>query len=60
VVINATNTDPLGAGKNWTPNTDGFNTFRSDTISFKNWKVICGDDCGVSGGSAQQHHAGRY
>ncbi|KAJ9101900.1 hypothetical protein QFC21_003240 [Naganishia friedmannii] len=52
MVINATNTDPLGAGKNWTPNTDGFNTFRSDTISFKNWKVICGDDCGAIKGNS--------
>ncbi|RPD53866.1 pectin lyase-like protein [Lentinus tigrinus ALCF2SS1-7] len=42
---NATNQDPLYAGKNAVPNTDGINTYRSDKISLYNWDITCGDDC---------------
>ncbi|KJA25253.1 glycoside hydrolase family 28 protein [Hypholoma sublateritium FD-334 SS-4] len=43
--INATNTNPLYAGQNIVPNTDGIDTYRSDRVSLLNWDVTCGDDC---------------
>ncbi|KXN89717.1 Putative galacturan 1,4-alpha-galacturonidase A [Leucoagaricus sp. SymC.cos] len=43
--INASNTDPEFAGKNIVPNTDGINTYRSDSVTMVNWDVTSGDDC---------------
>jgi len=43
--VNASNADPLFAGKNVVPNTDGINTYRSDKITMLNWDITCGDDC---------------
>ncbi|KAK7683589.1 hypothetical protein QCA50_013427 [Cerrena zonata] len=45
MMCNATNTDPLYAGQNIVPNTDGINTYRSDNVSLLNWDITCGDDC---------------
>ncbi|KAF9521779.1 pectin lyase-like protein [Crepidotus variabilis] len=45
MLTNATNTDPLWAGQNVTPNTDGINTYRSDFVTLRNWDITCGDDC---------------
>ncbi|KAI0701937.1 pectin lyase fold/virulence factor [Cytidiella melzeri] len=45
---NATNTDPVYAGQNVVPNTDGgfrINTYRSDNVQLLNWDITCGDDC---------------
>ncbi|EIN14755.1 hypothetical protein PUNSTDRAFT_154787 [Punctularia strigosozonata HHB-11173 SS5] len=42
---NATNTDPAWVGKNIVPNTDGIDTYRSDSVVLKNWDITCGDDC---------------
>ncbi|ESK92247.1 glycoside hydrolase family 28 protein [Moniliophthora roreri MCA 2997] len=45
MLCNATNQDPLYAGKNIVPNTDGINTYRSDEVTMLNWDITCGDDC---------------
>ncbi|KDQ56690.1 glycoside hydrolase family 28 protein [Jaapia argillacea MUCL 33604] len=45
MVCNATNTDTTYAGQNIVPNTDGIDTYRSDSVSLLNWDVTCGDDC---------------
>ncbi|KAI0668045.1 pectin lyase-like protein [Trametes maxima] len=42
---NATNQDPLYAGQNVVPNTDGINTYRSDKVTLLRWDITCGDDC---------------
>ncbi|KAI0656169.1 pectin lyase-like protein [Cubamyces menziesii] len=42
---NATNQDPLYAGQNVVPNTDGINTYRSDQVSLLRFDITCGDDC---------------
>ncbi|KAI0350795.1 pectin lyase-like protein [Trametes cingulata] len=42
---NATNQDPLYAGQNVVPNTDGINTYRSDRVTLLRWDITCGDDC---------------
>ncbi|RDX42411.1 pectin lyase-like protein [Lentinus brumalis] len=42
---NATNQDPLYAGQNVVPNTDGIDTYRSDKITLLRWDITCGDDC---------------
>ncbi|KAG7095571.1 hypothetical protein E1B28_006304 [Marasmius oreades] len=42
---NATNQDPMFAGKNIVPNTDGINTYRSDSVTMRNWDITSGDDC---------------
>ncbi|KAI0773033.1 pectin lyase-like protein [Trametes elegans] len=42
---NATNQNPLYAGKNVVPNTDGINTYRSDKITLLRFDITCGDDC---------------
>ncbi|KAA1471993.1 pectin lyase-like protein [Dentipellis sp. KUC8613] len=42
---NATNTDPDWSGTNIVPNTDGIDTYRSDSITMRNWDITCGDDC---------------
>ncbi|KAJ7177653.1 pectin lyase fold/virulence factor, partial [Mycena filopes] len=42
---NASNTNPMFAGQNIVPNTDGIDTYRSDNISMFNWDITCGDDC---------------
>ncbi|PFH48926.1 glycoside hydrolase family 28 protein [Amanita thiersii Skay4041] len=43
--VNASNADPMFKGKNIVPNTDGINTYRSDSITMLNWDITCGDDC---------------
>ncbi|EJC98108.1 pectin lyase-like protein [Fomitiporia mediterranea MF3/22] len=45
MICNATNTNPAFFGENITPNTDGIDTYRSDSITLRNWDVTCGDDC---------------
>ncbi|EIW52205.1 pectin lyase-like protein [Trametes versicolor FP-101664 SS1] len=42
---NATNADPVWAGQNIVPNTDGINTYRSDKISLLRFDITSGDDC---------------
>ncbi|RPD53865.1 pectin lyase-like protein [Lentinus tigrinus ALCF2SS1-7] len=42
---NATNEDPMYAGQNVVPNTDGIDTYRSDKITLLHWDITCGDDC---------------
>ncbi|KAM5545501.1 hypothetical protein V8D89_000539 [Ganoderma adspersum] len=42
---NATNQDPTYAGVNIVPNTDGFDSYRSDKITLLRWDITCGDDC---------------
>ncbi|KAI5116611.1 hypothetical protein M0805_004830 [Coniferiporia weirii] len=45
MTCNATNTNPAFFGQNIVPNTDGINTYRSDSVTLKNWDITCGDDC---------------
>ncbi|KAL7278358.1 hypothetical protein ACG7TL_008334 [Trametes sanguinea] len=42
---NATNQDPLYVGQNVVPNTDGINTYRSDSVSLLRFDITSGDDC---------------
>ncbi|KAI5122792.1 hypothetical protein M0805_000136 [Coniferiporia weirii] len=45
MTCNATNTNPDFFGQNIVPNTDGIDTYRSDSVTLRNWDVTCGDDC---------------
>ncbi|EGO01181.1 glycoside hydrolase family 28 protein [Serpula lacrymans var. lacrymans S7.3] len=45
MVCNATNTNPEFYGQNIVPNTDGIDTYRSDSVTLINWDVTTGDDC---------------
>ncbi|KZT52552.1 glycoside hydrolase family 28 protein [Calocera cornea HHB12733] len=54
IYVNATNHDPAepvsnpangNAGNNWVVNTDGIDTYRSDSIVIRDWTVQNGDDC---------------
>ncbi|KAI9060705.1 glycoside hydrolase family 28 protein [Trametes sanguinea] len=42
---NATNQDPLYVGQNVVPNTDGINTYRSDSVTLLRFDITSGDDC---------------
>ncbi|KAH8101698.1 pectin lyase-like protein [Cristinia sonorae] len=54
---NATNQDPLYAGQNIVPNTDGICTYRSDKVTLLNWDITCGDDCLAIKGNSTNIHA---
>ncbi|KAF5361708.1 hypothetical protein D9758_007293 [Tetrapyrgos nigripes] len=54
VLVNATNHDPaapvpdpnaVSHGYSWVINTDGIDTYRSDSINIQNWVVQNGEDC---------------
>ncbi|EJD40355.1 pectin lyase-like protein [Auricularia subglabra TFB-10046 SS5] len=60
MTCNATNTNPIYAGQNIVPNTDGINTYRSDRITMLNWDITCGDDClAIKGNSTARPFSSR-